>query len=168
LLFNSSKQLRVLFVCMGNICRSPTAHAVFQKLVIEHGLKNIIEVDSAGTHAYHLGKKPDARACTIAAKRGYNLSKLRARKVKSADFEKFEYILAMDNENFTDLLTECNEEHKHKIKLFLEFSTQVEAQEVPDPYYGGLRGFEKVLDLVEDASNGLLNHIEFTHLPNIK
>ncbi len=153
---------------MGNICRSPTAHGVFQKLVIEHGLNNIVEVDSAGTHAYHIDKKPDARACSIAAKRGYNLSKLRARKVISADFEKFEYILAMDNENYTDLLAECNEEYKHKIKYFLEFSTKFKVQEVPDPYYGGLSGFENVLDLVEDASNGLLNHIEFTHLPNIK
>ena len=153
---------------MGNICRSPTAHGVFQQLVIEHSLNNLIEVDSAGTHAYHIGKKPDARACSIAAKRGYNLSNLRARKVSSADFENFEYILAMDDENYTNLLTECNEEHKHKIKLFLEFSTQVKVQEVPDPYYGGLNGFENVLDLVEDASKGLLNHIELTHLRNIK
>jgi len=153
---------------MGNICRSPTAHGVFLKLVVEHGLNNIIEVDSAGTHAYHIGKKPDARACSIAVKRGYNLSKLRARKFISADFEKFEYILAMDKENYTNLLAECSEKYKHKIKYFLEFSTKFKVHEVPDPYYGGLSGFENVLDLVEDSSNGLLNHIEFTHLPSIK
>jgi len=153
---------------MGNICRSPTAHGVFQQVVIERGLKNIVEVDSAGTHAYHIGKKPDARACSSAAKRGYNLSKLRARKVKSTDFENFEYILAMDNENYADLVAQCDEEYKYKIKHFLEFSTQIEVEEVPDPYYGGLSGFEIVLDLVEDASNGLLNYIESTHLPNIK
>ena len=148
---------------MGNICRSPTAHGVFQQLAFEHGLHNFVEVDSAGTHAYHIGKKPDARSCSIAAERGYNLSKLRARKVASADFENFDYILAMDNENYSDLLAQCSKEYKYKIKLFLEFATQIEEQEVPDPYYGGLVGFETVIDLIENACNGLLEDIINTH-----
>ena len=149
---------------MGNICRSPTAHSVFQQLVDEHDLNNIIEVDSAGTYAYHKGKKPDARASSIADKRGYNLSGMRARKVAEGDFEKFNYILAMDDENYIDLLSQCDNEHKHKIKHFLEFGSQTKLHEVPDPYYGGLNGFEVVLDLVEDASKGLLEHIKATHL----
>ena len=153
---------------MGNICRSPTAHGVFQRLVDEHDLNNSVVVDSAGTYAYHKGKKPDARASSIAGKRGYKLSSIRARKVADDDFEKFNYILAMDDENYTDLLTQCNDEHKHKIKHFLEFATQTKLHEVPDPYYGGLNGFEIVLDLVEDASKGLLEHIKDTHLQNSK
>lgn len=148
---------------MGNICRSPTAHGVFQKIVIEHDLKKIVEIDSAGTHAYHVGKKPDKRAINVAAKHGYNLSKLRARKVTSEDFENFEYIIAMDDENYTDLINQCNEEYKKKIKRFLDFSTQTEFSEVPDPYYGGMQGFEIVLALTEDASSGLLEHIKKIH-----
>ena len=150
---------------MGNICRSPTAHGVFQKIVIEHDLKKIVEIDSAGTHAYHVGKKPDKRAINVAAKHGYNLSKLRARKVTSEDFENFEYIIAMDDENYTDLINQCNEEYKKKIKRFLDFSTQTEFSEVPDPYYGGMQGFEIVLALTEDASSGLLEHIKKIHWP---
>ena len=154
------KQVSVLFVCMGNICRSPTAQGVFQQLVDDENLSKVITVDSAGTHAYHAGKKPDARAISIAAKRGYNISKLRARKIAELDFESFDYILAMDDENYSAMLEECDAQHKHKIKLFLRFATQVKALEVPDPYYGGLTGFETVLDLVEDASKGLLKYIK--------
>jgi protein-tyrosine phosphatase len=149
---------------MGNLCRSPTAHGVFQQLVNEQDLNNSVVVDSAGTYAYQKGKKPDPRASSIADKRGYNLSSIRARKIADDDFKKFNYILAMDDENYTDLLTQSNDEHKHKIKRFLEFSTQTKLHEVPDPYYGGLNGFEIVLDLVEDASKGLLEHIKVTHL----
>lgn len=148
---------------MGNICRSPTAHGVFQKIIQQEGLTDRIGIDSAGTYAYHVGKKPDSRAIASASKRGYELSKLRARKVTDEDFEKFDYILAMDEENLADLLVQSNEEHIDKIKLFLEFSKKTQSLEVPDPYYGGAQGFEVVLDLVEEASNGLLAHIKQEH-----
>ncbi|MBT8123285.1 MAG: low molecular weight phosphotyrosine protein phosphatase [Gammaproteobacteria bacterium] len=151
---------------MANICRSPTAHGVFQKIVDNHDLNDFIVVDSAGTYAHRIGKKPDARAITAAAKRGYNLVGLRARKVTDADFEIFDYILAMDDENYADLTAQCRDEHKDKVRHFLEFATQAGVNEVPDPYYGGSQGFETVLDLVEEASLGLLKHIKTTHLPN--
>jgi len=147
---------------MGNICRSPTAHGVFQKFVDDNGLGKTITVDSAGTHAYHVGKKPDGRAIAVAKQRSYNLSTLRARKVETEDFEKFDYILAMDESNYSDLLAECNKQQRHKIKLFLTFATQTKLSEVPDPYYGQEKGFETVLDLVEDASKGLLKFIKQT------
>ena len=162
---SSSKAIKVLFVCMGNICRSPTAHAVFQKLVDDNELNEVIKIDSAGTYGYHIGKKPDARATSAGATRGYDLSVLRARKVERSDFENFDYLLAMDSENYADLESQCDHDFKHKIKLFLEFAQHAEVQEVPDPYYGGLKGFEVVLDLVEAASRGLLEHIKQTHLP---
>ena len=155
--------IKILFVCMGNICRSPTAHGVFQQLVDDERLSKLIAVDSAGTHAYHIGKKPDLRAISAAQKRGYNLSKLRARKVDEMDFENYDYILAMDKNNYSDLLSQCNRQHKHKIKLFLKFAEQVKFSEVPDPYYGQDRGFETVLDLIEDASKGLLKYIKQTY-----
>ncbi len=148
---------------MGNICRSPTAHGVFQKIIEQEGLDDRIGVDSAGTYAYHVGKKPDSRAIASASRRGYKLSKLRARKVADEDFEKFDFILAMDEENLTDLQNQSNDEHKGKIKLFLEFSKNMQPLEVPDPYYGGAQGFEVVLDLVEEASQGLLAHIKQEH-----
>lgn len=148
---------------MGNICRSPTAHGVFQKLIKQEGLDDRVGIDSAGTYAYHVGKKPDSRAILTAKKRGYELSKLRARKIIDDDFEKFDYILAMDEENLTDLQNQSNEEHLDKIKLFLEFSKDASSLEVPDPYYGGAQGFEVVLDLVEDASRSLLAHIKEEH-----
>lgn len=135
-------------MCMGNICRSPTAHRVFQHFVDEEGLEDVIAVDSAGTYAYNTGKKPDSRAISIAAKRGYDLSNLRARVVNPADFKKFDYILAMDNENYADLLAQCDAEYQVKVKRFLKFATKTDALEVPDPYNGGLSGFESVLDLV--------------------
>lgn len=150
----------VLFVCMGNICRSPTAHGVFQKLVDQESLSKQVFVDSAGTYGYHIGKQPDSRAIKAASKRGYDLSNLRARKVAAEDFIKFDYVLAMDEENYADLLSQSDTEYHHKIKLFLEFSKYRNTKEVPDPYYGGGHGFEEVLDLVEDASSGLLEHIK--------
>jgi protein-tyrosine phosphatase len=150
---------------MGNICRSPTAHGVFQKMVDDHDLNKLISVDSAGTHSNFAGQRPDKRASDVAAKRGYNLTKLRARKVTSSDFEEFDYILAMDEENYTDLIEQCEEaEHKDKISRFLEFAVKADVVEVPDPYYGGVRGFEVVLDLVENASLGLLNYLKTTHM----
>jgi len=157
---NNSSPFNILFVCMGNICRSPTAHGVFQNIVDDEGLNKSISVDSAGTYNFHIGKKPDSRSIAAASKRDYDLSKLRARQVESSDFEKFNMILAMDNDNYSDLISQCSEEDRSKIKLFLEFSSQTEYLEVPDPYYSGGHGFEIVLDLVEDASRGLLNYVK--------
>ena len=157
------KSLNVLFVCMGNICRSPTAHGVFQKMIEDDGLADRIGVDSAGTYAYHVGKKPDSRAISTAKKRGYELSKLRARKISDDDFENFDYILAMDEENLNDLTAQSDEDYSDKIKLLLEYSNSASSLEVPDPYYGGMQGFEIVLDLVEDASRSLLEHIKEMH-----
>lgn len=148
---------------MGNICRSPTAHGVFQKFVEEQSLHHVISVDSAGTYAYHTGDPPDSRARAAAANRGYDLSKIRARKVTASDFLKFDYLLAMDNENKRDLLERCKEEEKARIRLFLDFSVNLKTTEVPDPYYGGSNDFEVALDLIEEASHGLLEHIKAKH-----
>ena len=149
---------------MGNICRSPTAQGVFQNLVNKDGLGKKIIVDSAGTVAYHAGKKPDVRAIDAATKRGYDLSKLRARKVMDTDFKKFDYLLAMDSDNHMDLIEQCPEEYQDKVKYFLEYASDRPTLDVPDPYYGGLKGFETVLDLVEEGSKGLLVHIKKEYL----
>ena len=153
------KKVGVLFVCTGNICRSPTAHGVFCKLVQNQSLQNLIEVDSAGTHAYHTGEQPDSRARAAASKQGYDLEHLRARKIDASDFAKYEYILAMDNQNIRDLLAVCENSEESKIQLFMNFARNRRLIEVPDPYYGTSKGFEVVLDLVEDACNGLLEFI---------
>jgi protein-tyrosine phosphatase len=145
----------VLFVCMGNICRSPTAEGVFRHRIVEAGLQEQIIVDSAGTHAYHVGSPPDRRANAAAERRGISLGELRARRVSEADFERFDYIIAMDEDNVAHLKEEAPPEYHSKVRLFLEFSSGKE-REVPDPYYGGSSGFERVLDLVEEASRGLL------------
>ena len=151
--------VKVLFVCMGNICRSPTAHGVFRHLVVEEGFSELIQVDSAGTHAYHVGEPPDARAQETARRRGIDLSDLRARKAERSDFAAFDYVLAMDRENYRSLVAICPPDQLAKLRLFLEFAPGMEDQEVPDPYYGGAGGFERVFDLVEAASCGLLAHI---------
>ncbi len=148
--------VRVLFVCLGNICRSPTAEGVFRALVERAGLNDRIEIDSAGTAAWHIGKSPDARAQAAAATRGYDLSSLCGRQVAVADFTRFDFVLAMDEENLANLLAMCPPEHRPKVRLFLSFSTQWQDHEVPDPYYGGAEGFDHVLDMVEDAGQGLL------------
>lgn len=145
----------VLFVCMGNICRSPTAEGVFRHHVTEAGLSDTIIIDSAGTHAYHVGHAPDRRASAAAERRGISLGDIRARRVSDEDFERFDYIIAMDLDNVERLKDEAPPKHHRKVKLFLEFSPGKE-REVPDPYYGGASGFERVLDLVEEASRGLL------------
>lgn len=157
------KAASVLFVCMGNICRSPTAEGVFRDLVRRSGLDEAIHIDSAGTHAYHIGKPPDTRASAAAAKRGYDLSALRGRQVEQQDFLIFDYILAMDQENLSNLKRLCPAGHEHKVTLFLEHSRNFSEREVPDPYYGGPQGFEHVLDLVEDAALGLLQKLEREH-----
>ena len=145
----------ILFVCMGNICRSPTAEGVFRQKVREAGLEHLIEIDSAGTHAYHVGNPPDHRAQAAAERRGISISELRARRIADDDFERFTHIIAMDQDNLELLVEQAGEAHHGKIRLFLEYSSGPET-EVPDPYYGGAKGFERVLDLVEDASRGLL------------
>jgi protein-tyrosine phosphatase len=150
---------KVLFVCMGNICRSPTAEGVFRQRVREAGLEQRITIDSAGTHDYHIGKPPDRRAQAAAAGRGYDLSGLRGRQVEKRDFDEFDYILAMDAENLTNLNRIKPAGHKAQVRLFLEFARDHALREVPDPYYGGDQGFEQVLDMVEDAASGLLQHI---------
>ncbi|BAN69059.1 protein-tyrosine phosphatase [endosymbiont of unidentified scaly snail isolate Monju] len=151
--------VKVLFVCMGNICRSPTAHGVFRELVRREGLEDRIVIDSAGTHAYHVGNPPDRRAQATAVTRGIELSDLRARQVEDRDFEHFDYILAMDEDNLAILRSQCPPQHAHKVRLFLEFAPQRHEREVPDPYYGGVQGFEYVFDLVEEAAEGLLAHV---------
>lgn len=151
---------RILFVCMGNICRSPTAEGVFRRAAEAAGVIDQVAIDSAGTHDYHVGRPPDARAQTAAAGRGYDLSDLRGRQVSRRDFAEFDYILAMDGDNMRDLERICPSEHRHKLRLFLDFSARYNGQEVPDPYYGGGHGFEQVLDMVEDASRGLLTRLK--------
>ncbi len=153
----SSAKVSVLFVCMGNICRSPTAEGVFRKLVDDAGLTDLVHADSAGTHAYHTGNRPDHRARAAAERRGYSLAGMQARRVNSMDFEAFDFIIAMDEDNLVHLRDEADVEHHEKISLLLEFSEASDLREVPDPYYGGPAGFEKVLDLVEHASRALLD-----------
>ncbi|SEF40146.1 low molecular weight protein-tyrosine-phosphatase [Nitrosomonas ureae] len=160
---NQNKKIKVLFVCMGNICRSPTADAVFRHIVKTAGADHMIEVDSAGTHAYHIGNPPDHRAQHTALQRGYKMHELRARAVQSSDFEEFDYILAMDNENLALLRQRSPQQHLGKIQLFMQYGENNPASiEVPDPYFGGQQGFEQVLDMVEEASRGLLAHLR-TH-----
>ena len=153
----------VLFVCLGNICRSPTAHGVFATLLEQRGMQELVEVDSCGTGSWHIGEAPDRRATAEAAQRGYDLSSLRARQVHPADFERFHYILAMDRMNLADLQAMCPQSYSGHLGLFLPFAGDVPEEEVPDPYYGGADGFAHVLDLVEAASEGLLREISRAH-----
>ena len=155
--------IKVLFVCMGNICRSPTAEGVFRKLVEDEGLDSAISIDSAGTHAYHIGSQPDSRAQSAALKRDINLSALRGRQISSIDLDDFDYVLAMDHSNYADIQLLKQGETRAQISLFLDYAQHHDDNEVPDPYYGGANGFERVLDMVEDASRGLLEHIRQHH-----
>ncbi|MDJ0833540.1 MAG: low molecular weight protein-tyrosine-phosphatase [Gammaproteobacteria bacterium] len=160
---NNAGKIKVLFVCMGNICRSPTAEGVFRNHVREQGLQDQIEIDSAGTHSYHIGKPPDSRAQLAANRRDIDLSDLRARQFRAEDFEHFDYVLAMDQANYFDMQALYDGEVPGNFSLFLEYAEHYPEQEVPDPYYGGDMGFEHVLNLVEDASRGLLQHIRQQH-----
>lgn len=160
----STGRVSVLFVCMGNICRSPTAHGVFRKLVDDAGLSHVISIDSAGTHAYHVGNPPDGRSQATALSRGIEMSDLRARQVQRDDFALFDYILAMDSDNYNNLLAIASSDMKKKIRFFMEFAEDTQVREVPDPYYGGASGFERVFDLVEKAASGLLEDIRQRHL----
>jgi protein-tyrosine phosphatase len=153
------KKISVLFICLGNICRSPTAEGVFRHLVDAAGLQNSIEIDSAGTHAYHVGEAPDWRSQEAALGRGIDMSKQKARAVCDEDFERFDYLLAMDESNLSALQRRKPSGSRSQVQLFLSYAPKMGASEVPDPYYGGESGFEHVLDLVQAAAAGLLGHI---------
>jgi protein-tyrosine phosphatase len=149
----------VLFVCMGNICRSPTAHGVMRQLLHEQGTDVSVQLDSAGTHAWHVNEPPDPRSMQAALSRGVDISDLRARAVEISDFKKFDLILAMDQDNLTMLKRIQPKGSKAHLELMLHFASYADTGEVPDPYYGGSNGFERVLDLLEDASRGLLTEL---------
>jgi protein-tyrosine phosphatase len=151
--------MKILFVCLGNICRSPTAEIVFREIVAREAPDLRIEVDSAGTASYHVGSPPDSRTRQAALRRGYDMSALRARVVEPQDFGRFDLILAMDRQNFDALRQGAPTAAHARIRLFLEFAPDAGETEVPDPYYGGPNGFEEVLDLVEAAARGLLQHV---------
>lgn len=157
--YELNEEVSVLFVCMGNICRSPTAEGVFVRKVQDAGLAGRIHIDSAGTHAYHIGNPPDPRTRQAALRRGYDLSLLRARKVATQDLERFDYVLAMDADNLSILESLKSAQSRSRIALFMDFAPAHEIREVPDPYYGGESGFERVLDMVEVAAEGLLQAI---------
>ncbi len=150
---------KVLFVCMGNICRSPMAEGMFRKAVQEAGLERHVTADSAGTHAYHVGSPPDQRAQVAVSQRGANISQLRGRKVSENDFEAFDYILVMDGDNYSMLIRQAPACHHHKIRRLLSFSRKYPNLDVVDPYYGGTQGFEENLDMIEDAVKGLIRDI---------
>jgi low molecular weight protein-tyrosine phosphatase len=154
--------VHILFVCMGNICRSPTAEGAFQALIDGGGLKGI-SCDSAGTIGFHVGEPPDRRATAVAAARGIDLSHQRSRRVDLDDFQRFDYILAMDRANLSDLLAMAPKDCRARIELFLAYAPEAGPAEVPDPYYGGGQGFDHVLDLVEAASGGLMAALQERH-----
>ena len=152
--------MRILFVCLGNICRSPTAEAVFRAIASRELPDREWVVDSAGTAGYHIGDPPDRRTREAAARRGYDLSHLRARVIEPGDFERFDLILAMDRQNLSALERHAPPQARTRIRLFLDYAPQAGVDEVPDPYYGGVNGFEHVLDLIEAASQGLCRALQ--------
>ena len=151
--------MKIVFVCTGNICRSPTAEAVARHFIAEAGLARSITVDSAGTQGYHVGEAPDPRTRQAALKRGYDLSGLRARKLDSADFRRFDLLLAMDRSHLEFMLRLCPEIYRHRVALFMSFAPESDFDEVPDPYYGGPRGFDFVLDMCEAGAKGLIERM---------
>lgn len=153
---------KILFVCMGNICRSPTAHGVMQHKVSQRNLENDIEIDSAGTHAYHVGEASDARSRAKAMERGVDMDFIRARKISINDYDHYDYILAMDHDNLELIEYYAPDNHSARIALFLSFANsagELSQQIVPDPYYGGADGFEQVFDLVEQGCDALIEHL---------
>ena len=158
-----SNKIKVLFVCMGNICRSPTAEGIFKNLVDQHGLEDVIHVDSAGTHASHGGSLPDPRAHKSAHNKGYDISFTRARKVESEDIENYDYVLAMDQDNLDYLLLKSEKDHQRKVELFLNYHPQREGENVPDPYYRDQEAFDHVIELVETACWELLKTLRDKH-----
>jgi len=163
---DGSQKVRLLMVCLGNICRSPTAQGVMEKYILNNSLQDFIEVDSAGTGDWHIGHPPDPRATRAAEHRGYAIVSQKARQVAPSDFHEFDYILAMDRNNLNNLKDQCPGNHRHKIKLLLDYG-QYSHDTVPDPYYSGDQGFELVLDLVEDACTQLLRQVCAKHFPTI-
>lgn len=152
--------MRILFVCMGNICRSPSAEGVFRSLLAARAPQLAVEIDSAGTHDYHVGEPPDDRAIAAARRRGIDLSSLRARTVQIGDFDYYDLILAMDEQNLRELRRRAPAARHDRIRLMMEFVPSSPVRAVPDPYYGGPQGFEQVLDLLEEAAEGLLRELE--------
>jgi low molecular weight protein-tyrosine phosphatase len=151
--------MRILFVCMGNICRSPSAEGVFRNLLAARAPQLTVEIDSAGTHDYHVGEPPDDRAIAAARRRGIDLSSLRARTVQTGDFDYYDLILAMDEQNLRELRRRAPAARHERIRLMMEFVPSSPVRAVPDPYYGGPQGFEQVLDLLEEAAEGLLREM---------
>ena len=150
---------RLLFVCLGNICRSPAAEGVFRGLAAQRGRAAEFEIDSAGTGDWHIGSPPDRRARRAALERGIDISGLRARQIQAGDFAYFDWVIGMDRRNRADLLRLAGEAQRHKVRLLSDYSAQWPGEEVPDPYYGGARGFDLALDLIEEACGGLLDHL---------
>ncbi len=153
----------VLFVCTGNICRSPTAEGAFRALLKANGLSEAVIVDSAGTGSWHVGESPDARASEAALRRGIDIANQRARQVKAEDFDLFDLVIAMDEGHYQQLQRLCPDHQRHRLRLFLDFAPALGVRDVPDPYYGGPDGFETVLDMIEAASAGLLAEIRANH-----
>lgn len=151
--------MKILFVCTGNICRSPTAEGVARRWIAMSGLEGQVHVESAGISGHHVGESPDPRSQTAAQRRGYDLSRLRARKVEPRDFAEFDLLLAMDRDHFHYLRDKAPEGTRHKVRMFLSFAPRGSRDDVPDPYYGGAKGFDAVLDLCEEAVQGLLEEI---------
>ena len=156
------EKIKVVFVCMGNICRSPTAHGVFRDLVRSEGLESRIGIDSAGTHSYHVGNPPDPRSQATARRRGVDLSDLRARRFEASDYHAFDYVIGMDHGNIADMRALRPADGRAQLQLMLAYSRRFDQAEVPDPYFGD-DGFELVFDMIEDASAGLLAHIRKEH-----
>lgn len=157
------EKISVLMVCMGNICRSPMAEGILRREIAKAGLQDQVQIDSAGTHSYHIGAPPDPRAQTAIGRRGVDISDLRGRQVADADFEKFDYILAMDEDNLGILRRKAPPHAQERIRLLLSFSSKFPHQAVPDPYYGGASGFEQNLDMIEDAVAGLIEAIRASY-----
>lgn len=156
---NGNSVMRILFVCMGNICRSPTAEGLFRNVLSKRAPDLPIEMDSAGTHDYHVGEPPDARALAAASRRGIDISQLRARRVALEDFDRFDLILAMDEENLRELKARAHGTQHERIRLVMDYAPAAARRAVPDPYYGGDQGFEEVLDLLEEAAEGLIESL---------
>jgi protein-tyrosine phosphatase len=152
--------VKVLFVCMGNICRSPMAHGIFESRINEAGIGHLVQVDSAGTHAYHVGSPPDDRAQRTAMARGVDLSRQRARLLEPEDFERFDLVLVMDEDNLEHALRICPSQYSERVRLLLDFAEGFHDREVPDPYYGGQAGFERVIHMVESAVDGLVEELK--------
>ncbi len=157
------KKITILMVCTANICRSPMAQGVMQKIIQERGLKRRIKVDSAGTHVSRAGTRPDIRARQVASGRGVDISRFKSRMLEASDYERYDYIVAMDRENMHRLVQECPPENKHKLSSIMDYSAVADVPEVPDPYFGNLTGFERVIELLEPACVGLVNSILERH-----